>query len=228
VAEGSSVVLGAPDLGFTDPDTLPEDVVFTVSDLVNGRIRVAGAVATSFTGAELRAGEVAFEHDGSETTAASFRIAVEDGDADGSAPQSATFTLTVAPVNEAPVQALPGNTFTGLDVPQVFGAAGGNAISVSDPDGTDRVVQITVWADRGTVTLARTTGLTLDLGTGTNDEVMTFTGTSVDLARLEECPFGVTSPDVIRPVAEALVVEKKEEEPAQAGGHGHSHHGHSH
>jgi chaperonin GroEL len=27
---------------------------------------------------------------------------------------------------------------------------------------------------------------------------------------------------------EALVVEKKEEEPAQAGGHGHSHHGHSH
>ena len=27
---------------------------------------------------------------------------------------------------------------------------------------------------------------------------------------------------------EALVVEKKEDEPAQAGGHGHSHHGHSH
>ena len=27
---------------------------------------------------------------------------------------------------------------------------------------------------------------------------------------------------------EALVVEKKDEEPAQAGGHGHSHHGHSH
>ena len=37
--------------------------------------------------------------------------------------------------------------------------------------------------------------------------VMTFTGTSVDLARLEECPFGVTAPDVLRPVAEALVVE---------------------
>ncbi len=37
--------------------------------------------------------------------------------------------------------------------------------------------------------------------------VMTFTGTSVDLARLEDCPFGVTAPDAIRPVAEALVVE---------------------
>jgi predicted short-subunit dehydrogenase-like oxidoreductase (DUF2520 family) len=37
--------------------------------------------------------------------------------------------------------------------------------------------------------------------------VMTFTGTSVDLARLADCPFGVTSSDAVRPVAEALVVE---------------------
>lgn len=37
--------------------------------------------------------------------------------------------------------------------------------------------------------------------------VMTFTGTSVDLARLADCPFGVTAPDAVRPVAEALVVE---------------------
>lgn len=37
--------------------------------------------------------------------------------------------------------------------------------------------------------------------------VMTFTGTSVDLARLADCPFGVTSADAVRPIAEALVVE---------------------
>ncbi len=37
--------------------------------------------------------------------------------------------------------------------------------------------------------------------------VMTFTGTSIDLDRLDGCPFGVTAPDVLRPVAEALVVE---------------------
>lgn len=36
---------------------------------------------------------------------------------------------------------------------------------------------------------------------------MTFTGTSVDLSRLESCPFGVTSDETMRPVAEALVVE---------------------
>ncbi|MFM7147095.1 MAG: Rossmann-like and DUF2520 domain-containing protein [Actinomycetales bacterium] len=37
--------------------------------------------------------------------------------------------------------------------------------------------------------------------------VMTFTGTSIDLARLADCPFGVTAPEGYRSVAEALVVE---------------------
>lgn len=37
--------------------------------------------------------------------------------------------------------------------------------------------------------------------------VMTFTGTSVDLNRLSGCPFGVTAPESLRPVAEAIVVE---------------------
>jgi predicted short-subunit dehydrogenase-like oxidoreductase (DUF2520 family) len=36
---------------------------------------------------------------------------------------------------------------------------------------------------------------------------MTLTGTSLDLARLDGCPFGVTAPEQLRPVAEALVVE---------------------
>ncbi|HEX2498245.1 MAG TPA: DUF2520 domain-containing protein [Actinomycetes bacterium] len=37
--------------------------------------------------------------------------------------------------------------------------------------------------------------------------VMTFTGTSVDLERLVGCAFGVTAPEALRPMAEALVVE---------------------
>lgn len=37
--------------------------------------------------------------------------------------------------------------------------------------------------------------------------VMTFTGTSIDLSRLHDTPFGVTAAEEIRPVAEALVVE---------------------
>ncbi|MBB2986223.1 Rossmann-like and DUF2520 domain-containing protein [Terracoccus luteus] len=37
--------------------------------------------------------------------------------------------------------------------------------------------------------------------------VMTFTGTAVDLDRLVDCCFGVTTVDVARPLAEALVIE---------------------
>jgi predicted short-subunit dehydrogenase-like oxidoreductase (DUF2520 family) len=37
--------------------------------------------------------------------------------------------------------------------------------------------------------------------------VMTFTGAPSDTDRLTGCPFGVTSPEALRPVAEALVVE---------------------
>lgn len=36
---------------------------------------------------------------------------------------------------------------------------------------------------------------------------MTFTGTSVDLARLEDCPFAITADPSVVPVAEALVIE---------------------
>ena len=37
--------------------------------------------------------------------------------------------------------------------------------------------------------------------------VMTFTGTSIDLNRLSACPFGITTVETLRPVAETLVVE---------------------
>jgi predicted short-subunit dehydrogenase-like oxidoreductase (DUF2520 family) len=37
--------------------------------------------------------------------------------------------------------------------------------------------------------------------------VMTFTGTALDVGRLSACPFGVTAPEPLRPVAEALVLE---------------------
>lgn len=37
--------------------------------------------------------------------------------------------------------------------------------------------------------------------------VMTFTGTAIDLDRLQDCCFGVTTVDLARPLAEALVIE---------------------
>ena len=81
-------------------------MTFTVTQQSNGKIQVAGMDGTSFTGTQLAAGAVTFLHDGSETTAASFKVSVEDGNEDDSTPTQSTFHLTVTPVtpfNEAPL-----------------------------------------------------------------------------------------------------------------------------
>ncbi len=103
VAEGGSVVIGAADLGFSDPDDVAAGVTFNVSSLVNGVVQVNGITQTTFTGTQLAAGQVTFLHNGSETATASFAVNVEDGNEDTSAPVNSTFNLTVTPQNDAPV-----------------------------------------------------------------------------------------------------------------------------
>lgn len=102
VAEGGSYALTAADLGFDDPDDDASGVSFTVSNLVAGIVLVEGIAATSFTSEQLAAGVVAFQHDGSEGSSASFAVTAEDGNEDGSAPLASTFLLTVSAQNDAP------------------------------------------------------------------------------------------------------------------------------
>src|SRR5207244_4394169 len=72
VSEGASVVIGPTDLGYSDPDDNDAGVTFTVANLTNGAVLVNGSAATTFTGTQLAAGQVSFQHDGSETTTGSF------------------------------------------------------------------------------------------------------------------------------------------------------------
>jgi lysophospholipase L1-like esterase len=102
VTRGNSYTITTADLFFTDPDDAATGVTFTASSLVNGTILVNGSAATSFTGQQLAAGQVAFRHDNSAGTSASFSVSVEDGNEDGSAPVAQNFALTVT----APASAL--------------------------------------------------------------------------------------------------------------------------
>jgi uncharacterized delta-60 repeat protein len=72
-------------------------VTFSVSNQVNGTVKVNGSAATSFTGQQLLDGLVSFSHDGSQLPSASFDVSVEDGDEDGSVPVVRTLGLTVTP-----------------------------------------------------------------------------------------------------------------------------------
>ncbi|MBP1882322.1 beta strand repeat-containing protein [Sinorhizobium mexicanum] len=106
VAEGGSYKLVTADLGFTDPDDTAAGVTFFISSVTNGTVLVNGVAATRFTGTQLAGGLVSFRHNGSDTTAASFKVFVEDGNEDLSTPVSATFNFTVNAVNDAPTLTL--------------------------------------------------------------------------------------------------------------------------
>ncbi len=104
VNEGETYApIGLSDLGFTDPDDIGSGVTFTVSNLVNGEIRVNGFAQNSFTGDQVSGGNVSFHHNGTETLTAGFNVSVEDGNEDGSAPIAQAFSITVNPVNDPPV-----------------------------------------------------------------------------------------------------------------------------
>jgi predicted short-subunit dehydrogenase-like oxidoreductase (DUF2520 family) len=102
--------------------------------------------------------------------------------------------------------------------PQVMAAADLVLLTVPDDELPDLVAGLAATgAVRPGQLLAHTSGAhgvaVLDAATRAGalplalHPVMTFTGTAVDVARLAGCVFGVTAPEELRPVAEALVVE---------------------
>ena len=77
------MTLTTTDLNYTDPDDDASGVIFTISSLTNGSITVNGATnQTTFTGAQLAAGQVSFVHDGSTSASGTFNVNVEDGNED--------------------------------------------------------------------------------------------------------------------------------------------------
>ncbi len=91
-------------LSATDPDTAPGSMVYTVvTGPTNGTLRVGAAVASLFTQADLAAGRVTYTHNGSETTSDSFVFQLSDGDTNTVQPLPGTFSISVLPINDAPV-----------------------------------------------------------------------------------------------------------------------------
>ncbi|MEZ5305199.1 MAG: cadherin-like domain-containing protein [Verrucomicrobiales bacterium] len=67
ISEGGTVTLNAAALAATDADHPQSDLTFTASNIAHGRFLVGGVEATSFTPAQVGAGQVRFQHDGSES-----------------------------------------------------------------------------------------------------------------------------------------------------------------
>ncbi len=105
------------------------------------------------------------------------------GNTGSGGPQTITKTIALAIThsNAGPVHTLPAPQSTDFQTPVVMSIANGNAIQVTDPDiPTNGLVRVRISVSHGTFTLAQTTGLTLSVGDGANDQSMVFTGTLTD------------------------------------------------
>jgi|GEM_PF-981638 uncharacterized delta-60 repeat protein len=108
----------------------------------------------------------------------SFTYQASDGLANSN---TATVTLNVLALNKAPVNTVPNLQNTNEDTPLIFSTANNNLIAVSDPDAGNQPLQVALYADKGMLTLSRTTGLSFSNGDGTSDPIMTFTGTIANI-----------------------------------------------
>ena len=99
----------------------------------------------------------------------------------GAKVSSATFNLAISPVNDAPVNSVPGAQTVLSNGTLVFSAGNGNAISISDVDVAGGNLRVTLVGINGLITLGSTSGLSFLAGDGTVDASMTFDGSLADI-----------------------------------------------
>ncbi|HVQ07464.1 MAG TPA: Ig-like domain-containing protein [Allosphingosinicella sp.] len=97
------------------------------------------------------------------------------GDVNNSNPNVAA-TVNVNPVNDTPLNTVPGTQTINEDGSVTLSTGNGNAIQVADADAGTLTVTLTVL--HGTLTLASIAGLSFGAGDGTADTTMTFSGTA--------------------------------------------------
>jgi hypothetical protein len=95
--------------------------------------------------------------------------------------QTATFTITIDAVNDAPVNTVPGPQAGNEDTDLVFSTGNGNVLSVADIDLAGGNLQVTLSAANGVLTLSQISGLSFTIGDGSGDATMVFTGTAADI-----------------------------------------------
>jgi len=90
------------------------------------------------------------------------------------APVSRSVNITIDPINDAPVNVVPGMQSVQEDGSLIFSVGNSNLISISDSDAGSNPVQVTLAVGHGTLTLGTTMGLT---GAINGNSSTTFTGT---------------------------------------------------
>ncbi|MDZ7788645.1 MAG: cadherin-like domain-containing protein [Halofilum sp. (in: g-proteobacteria)] len=167
VDEGGSTTIAQADLEITDPDIAPNQIIFTLDAAVpNGTIVVNGTPignGDTFTQADINAGLVDYNHDGSNSNDVSLEYSVTDATGDNVAQTGRTLAISVGAVNNAPTISVPGNQTIAEDTSLTLSA--GDAPMIADPDAAGANVDATISAANGGVTLSTLDDLTIQSGT---------------------------------------------------------------
>ncbi|MEM8499782.1 MAG: DNRLRE domain-containing protein [Pseudomonadota bacterium] len=102
IAEGESLQLSASDISATDVDNSSSALLFSVSNVVGGQFELLsnpGVAISSFSPAQISAGDVVFVHNGDES-APEFDVSVSDGLLSSS---NVAVNIDYLPVNDPPV-----------------------------------------------------------------------------------------------------------------------------
>ena len=175
------------------PATATDEATQTLVGYTVTQTGSTGGLTFSATPAISNAGTLTFTADNDKSGTATFDVVATDSgpgtppNVNQSAPVS--FTITVGAVNDPPVNTVPGPQATNQNTPLTFSSGNGNQISVADPDAGSNIIQVTLTAVNGTMTLNGTAGLSFTFsdgngtgtGDGTNDPTMTFRGTISDI-----------------------------------------------
>ncbi len=142
--------------------------------------------------AALRAVTYSNSSEAPSTASRVISFTVNDGTIDSN---TVTRTVAITSANDTPINTLPAaGQRVFQDGTLVFGTAQGNAISISDADAGNGLLQVTLTVTQGTLSLGGITGLSFAVGTGSGDATMTFSGSLSDInAALQGLSFRPTA-----------------------------------
>lgn len=181
VNEGGIDTIANTELSASDADVPAQTLTYTiVSAPAYGTVRNGStdlAQGETFTQTDIDAGDIKYAHDGSETSGDSFDFSISDGA--GGQITGQTFNLTINPINDAPVNTIPGGILNvNEDTDLVI-----TTISVSDDDAGSNDIQVVLTSTKGTVLVIADVSGGLAAGdiANNNSTSVTLTGTLTEI-----------------------------------------------
>ena len=157
----------------------------------SGTLSLSGSATKAFYQTALRTVRYNNSSNSPSTAIRTVTFVVNDGALNSN---TASRTITVAAVNDAPVNGVPAAQTMPRNTTKVFSTGNLNLISISDLDAGGSTVQVQLVSTNGTATLSGVGTVSFIVGDGTADATMTFTGTIANInSRLAGLSFTPTA-----------------------------------